>query len=117
MGGAPWFSVDAMNSNEVGRMIRECINESREGIPQPLSFDSIFSPILELAGLKSYGTFAKSARCVQVRAADDCNVVFTPTRNEGADGGFSPLPLKYQASIDSGAELGRVALQALNESE
>lgn len=113
----PWFAVDQINPDDVGRLIKQCLIESREGVSHPESSDSIFNPILEMAGIKSWNTFSKLARCVGVETIDDQVVLFESTLNEGVGGGYSPLSFKYKASMHSERDLGHKALEALKESK
>ena len=114
---APVLAADKGNAGEVGRAILECLAASREGVPHPTSFTNLFDPVLDLAGVKSFGTFVKSAKCVEVETSDDSTVILIPTRNEGVDDGFAPLPNKTKAALDSDEALGSAAVAVLAMSE
>jgi len=47
-------------------------------------------PIPKLAGVKSWNTFVKNARCVNVKVAGG-KVLFTPSRNKGPKQYFEPI--------------------------
>lgn len=114
---APVLTADKANVGEIGRAIRECLAASEEGVPHPNSFANLFDPVLDLAGVKSFGTFVKSAKCVEVETFEDAIVTLLPTRNEGVDEGFVPLISKTEALFDSDEALGSAAVAALARSE
>lgn len=114
---APVLAVDKEDAGEVGRSIKECLAASGEGVPHPRSFTNLFDPVLDLAGVKSFGTFVKSAKCVGVEMSDGASVMLVPTRNEGFQGGFTPLPNRTEAALGSDEVLGRAALAALAMAE
>ena len=110
---APVLAVDKEDAGEIGRAIRECLAASREGISHPKSFANLFNPVLDLAGVKSFSTFVRSAKCVEIETMDDAVVAFIPTQNEGANDGFAPLPNKTEAILGSDEALGSAAVAAL----
>ncbi|MDH2240278.1 hypothetical protein N5K27_28695 [Pigmentiphaga sp. GD03639] len=114
---APVLAVDKENTGEVGRALRECLAASREGVSHPKSFTDLFHPVLELAGVKSFSTFVKSAKCIEVETSDDVTVTLIPTRNDGVDDGFAPLPYKTEATLSSDEALGSVVSAALAMAE
>jgi hypothetical protein len=114
---APALTADKANASELGRAIRECLAASREGVPHPSSFANLFDPVLGLAGVSSFGTFVKSAKCVEVETSDDVTATLIPTRNEGVYDGFTPLPNKTAAALDSDEVLGSAAISALAMSD
>ncbi|MPS29540.1 MAG: hypothetical protein E2576_09540 [Alcaligenaceae bacterium] len=103
---APILAVDKKNPEEVGRALSECLAASREGVSHPKSFTSLFNPVLDLADVKSLSTFVKSAKCIEVETRDDMAVTLIPTRNEGVDEGFAPLPDKTETTLGSDEALG-----------
>jgi hypothetical protein len=113
----PVLVVAKEQVGEVGRAIRECLAASRDGILHPTSFTNLFDPVIALAGVKSYGTFAKWAKCVEVETTGDAAVTLIPTRNEGVRGGFSPLRDKTVATLSSDEALGSAAVLAIAASE
>jgi hypothetical protein len=114
---APTLTADKANFGEVGRVIRECLAASREGVPHPSSFANLFDPVLALADVSSFGTFVKSAKCVEIETNDGVTAALIPTRNEGVDDGFSPLPGKTEAPLDSDEALGAATITVLAMSE
>lgn len=111
------LAVDKEDVGEIGRSIRECLAVSREGVPHPKSFTNLFDPVLDLAGVKSFGTFVKSVKCVEVEMSDDGGVTLIPTRNEGVDDGFAPLPNKTEATFGADEALGSTVVAVLAMAE
>lgn len=113
----PVLVVEKNNLNHVGRAVKQCLMESRDGVPHPKVFTGSFEPVLTLAGVKSYSTFVKSAKCMLIKMSGSEIVTFVPTRNEGARGGFSHLPNTIEANLVSDESLGAEAIAALSYSE
>lgn len=114
---APVVTARKENVGEIGRSIRACLAASREDVPHPKSFTNLFDPMLTLAGVKSFSTFVKSAKCVEVETVNDETVMLIPTRNEGAEDGFTPLSNKTKTADGSDDDLGSAAVAALAMSE
>ena len=93
------FVIDGDDLGELGQAVQKCLAASREGVPHPDRFTDLFNPILSLAGVKSFGVFMKSAKCVEVEL-DAAIVTLIPTRNAGVENGFSPL-LDKAKTLDS----------------
>ena len=89
----PVFMVDDINIDKVGELLLEVLESSSENVPHPKSWANLFDPILRLAKLKSWGTFVKSAKCVEVEF-DGQQVDFIPTKNMGEFEGFNPIKEK-----------------------
>ena len=113
----PVLAVVKHDTAGVGRAIRECLSASREGVPHPKVFTDLFTPVLNLAGVKSIGTFGKLAKCVEAEMDDGARVTLTPTRNGGSREGFVPLPDKALVALNSDEALGTAAVAALVGSE
>lgn len=97
----------------LGRSVKECLAASHECIPHPASFKNLFDPVLALAGVKSFRTFIKSAKCVEVEASDSAILILIPTRNEGAENGFVHLPDRTEATLSSDEALGSAVVATL----
>lgn len=110
---APVLEVQERDPADLGKAIRECLEASGEGVPHPKSFTNLFDPVLALAGVRSFNTFVKSAKCVEVEM-DDGVVTLIPTRNEGVEEGFVPLANRTQVELGSDEQLGTAALSALS---
>lgn len=113
----PVFSVDASDISRLGTNIYEALNSSREGIVHPTSWKGIFDPVLQLAGVKTWGTFAKSAKCVEIELEPN-SASFVPTKNRGADGGFERMDsMQMHIKIIDSAHLGAALLSAFEVAE
>jgi hypothetical protein len=108
----PVLMVEAENPRRLGESLRECLAASSEGMSHPKSFGGLFDPVLSLAGVKSFNTFVKAAKCVEVEL-DDQTAILIPTRNEGSEDGFVPLPEKSQIANNENEALGSAAISAL----
>jgi len=86
----PVLVVDATDVEALGRQVAQALAASKEGVPHPVSWKGIFDPVLELAGVKSWATFVKSARCVGIEGVLE-GVSFISTENLGASGGFNDI--------------------------
>jgi hypothetical protein len=114
----PFLAASKEHVGEVGRAVRACLAGSSNGVPHPKSFaTNLFEPVLNLAGVKSWGTFVKSAKCVEIETTNDTVATLIPTRNEGAKEGFFPLAAKTEATLDSDEALGTAVFAALEASE
>jgi hypothetical protein len=109
---APVLAADRGDARELGQSLRECLAVSSEGVPQPKSFTNLFDPVLNLADVRSSNTFVKSAKCVEVELEGE-TAALIPTRNEGAEDGFAPLPEKAQVAGSEGESWGSAAVAAL----
>jgi hypothetical protein len=58
------------SADELGAMVRAALAGSRSGIPLPQLGPSLFAPMLQLAGVKTWNTFAKSAHCAELEELD-----------------------------------------------
>lgn len=74
---------------ELGAAVRRMLDASRSGVPAPdlRGGPSPFAPVLAALGLRSFATYAKGTRHVDVEQDGD-EVLVTPTRNGGAREGF-----------------------------
>lgn len=73
-----------------GEAILEAINASQDGVPHPTSWNGLINPLLELAGVRTWATFMKSAVCVGIEF-DDGRLKLIPNRNLGPKDGFEPV--------------------------
>ena len=90
-----------------GKFLKEVLGASVEEIAHPTSWGNLFEPILKLANVKSWATFAKSADCCHAELEGN-KLCFIPQRNLGPKEGYEPireltLLVSYNASLE---ELG-----------
>ena len=97
----------------LGQALQAALKRSREGIPHPTDFRAVTEPLLRVAGVKSWNTFAKSALCVEVEEPQPDVVELIPTENKGAEDGFIPRGDKTRVCGVGNAELGKAIRAAL----
>jgi hypothetical protein len=113
----PVFAVDASDISQLGVNIYEALNSSKEGVVHPTHWKGIFDPVLQLAGVKTWGTFAKTAKCVEIELETN-SVSMVPTKNHGADGGFEQIDSKrVHAKTINPIDLGSTLLSAFEVAE
>lgn len=86
--------LDAMDPQGLNGAVRSALARSTEGIRAPKDWSRHVNRVVEAAGLKRYGAFAKGTAHVSVRQADGAMRV-TPYRNGGSKEGY--LGLEDQA--------------------
>lgn len=102
---------------DVGEAVLASLARSRS-VPHPTSWEGLNDdPMLREANVKTWSAFSRSASVVEVRL--DAEFVLTPTRNEGARGGFAHLNEKalHLPATASAEELGRAVEQAFTRCE
>ncbi|MGO9118083.1 MAG: contact-dependent growth inhibition system immunity protein [Desulfomonilaceae bacterium] len=101
-----------------GNCLREVLRHSQEGVPHPTNWDHFDSPLLDLAGVKSWSKFAKSTLCCSVHLEGD-QLELVPSKNLGAKGGYVQIQDRKMAiSFDtSDEELGLFLEKAFDASE
>ncbi len=114
----PALVADATDVKLVGQQVAQAIQASKQGVPHPTSWKGLFDPVLSLAGVKSWSTFAKSARCVGLEWETDC-VSIVSTENLGADGGFNDTERNNlpAAVLSDPQALGSALLAAFEKSK
>ena len=95
----PVVVVEKGNLGDIGRLILDSLNASQDNVPHPKSWTNIFDPVLQLAGIKSWNAFAKSAKCVEIES-DGERIFVIPTKNKGADDGFDPIKEKIRSCAE-----------------
>ena len=101
---------------ELGAAIRNCLASSRQNVPHPTDFSRMLDPVLKLAGVRSFETFVKSAKCVEVEMAET-TISLRPMRNLGSKEGFEAMSQVHELVLAKDEELGRAAKSAIEESE
>lgn len=112
----PVAGVAGDDADAVGAAAHASLAGSREGVAHPTAWGALFDPVLALAGVKTFATFIKGAKCVEIEADDDI-IRLIPTRNEGIDEGFNPLHDRTQTIAGDDPALGAAVLAALDAAE
>ncbi len=110
---SPPFLSSGEIPGELGACVSQTLNGSMEGVPHPTEWGKLFSPVLELAGVKTWPTFVKGALLVGIEMEGDA-ITLTPHCNEGPKEGFDPLEsqaVTLAASATPG-EIGEALLKA-----
>lgn len=111
------YAADISDVGQIGALIDQALEVSKIDVPHPTSWKGLFDPVLKLAGVKSWSTFVKSARCVEVELDED-GIWLVPTRNLGAEGGFDRIERHACPATRSDAvALGQALVQALEMAE
>jgi hypothetical protein len=69
----------------VGAAVRARLAESQNGVPHPKIWKGLFDPVLEAAGVKSWGVFVRGASSVSIHETSE-GLSVQPMRNQGTDG-------------------------------
>jgi len=112
----PVLVWDRSDSGSLGEMIFDVLDGSQENVPHPKQWKGGFDPVMQLAGVKSWSSFARSAKCVGIEFATN-RVSFVPTKNLGARDGFEPIEAKRRTSSPVKDDVGAALLRAFDESE
>ena len=98
----------------LGNAILEALEASAIEVPHPTSWGNIFSPVLDLAKVKSWTTFVKGASLVGVEA-NGPTIILTPHCNQGSEDGFDPLEnQRTQLPIEANSrDVGQAALNVV----
>ncbi|MEU5722779.1 hypothetical protein ABZ783_13250 [Micromonospora sp. NPDC047738] len=109
---------ESVDARDLGAAVRRMLAASRTGLPSPdlRGGPSPFAPVLDALGLRSWTSYAKGTRHVDVEQDADA-VLVSPTRNGGAREGFVGLAEHAVRLTDPGdAELGAALRAALDRS-
>lgn len=117
----PRLRLDAtVSDTDLGAAVQSALAQSGKTIPPP---DWKVAPLpgkrtAEVAGLKSWASFARGARLAQVES-DDNRIIFRPTMNKGANSGFEPHPadLALTEQSPSYSDIGATIRRAFQRCE
>jgi hypothetical protein len=105
---------------ELGKAVRKALDSSRANVPHPkqTEWGNVTAPLLKAAGVKSWSTFGKTAKCSHIEM--DKQLVFIPTKNFGGrSGGFRVIEGKsFELATDAKPEqIGESVKKAMSFSE
>jgi len=100
-----------LGDEELARLVLTALAESELRVPTPSIATNPLSPVLRLAGVKSFAEFMRGARAVRVVVVDD-EIEITPMRNGGARGGFEFLEDKSIRTSSDAVSLSRALSRA-----
>lgn len=88
IGSEPYVRLPVdCTDGQLGATLLSALESSKTGVPHPTEWKGLLEPLLQAAGVKSWGAFAKNAVCVLVSEEAD-NIELVPTVNLGAREGF-----------------------------
>ena len=108
--------VEAGDESGIQRAVVEALASSRNGVPTPAPDADLISSLLSKAGVSSWSTFSKIAKCVDVHLADG-RLQVTPYRNMGGSDGFDPMTDKAVELPEGSPDLGKAVLAAFEVAE
>jgi hypothetical protein len=111
IGCGPIVTIGANDLRGSGKSLLEVLEKSKEGVAHPTQWAGFDEPLLRAAGVKSWPTFSRSAKHVDIQWAGN-RIQFVPTRNAGPRGGFLFLADKRLDSAPVEAELGEALVAA-----
>jgi hypothetical protein len=104
--------------DELGEAVLAALAASRSEVAHPTDWKGVLKPLVKVAGLKSWSSLARVARCVGVEASSE-GIAFVPSENLGPREGFAPrTDLALLVSRAAGAAaLGRALSEAIEQSK
>ena len=112
----PVMTCDPEDISALGQYILDALKRSKQGVRDPGRRKDLTAPLLQLAGVKSYNTFARLAKNVGIRQEGD-RILFIPTRNGGPGTGFVPVDKKSRETHADVEGLGKMLLVAFEDCE
>jgi hypothetical protein len=117
--GTPVRFSSTSSAMELGQAVVEALARSKQGVETPPRDAKLSQPLLDLVGVRDYAAYMKGTRSIDVDAAetpDGQQMKITPTRNEGARGGFTPIAGKAVTIIfASPGQLGEAIVRAFED--
>ena len=77
------------SSSELGEGMLAVLAASRSDVEHPTDWKGLLKPLLKVAGLRSWRSLARVARCVSVEASSE-GITFVPSENLGPREGHAP---------------------------
>ncbi|MBP2159713.1 MULTISPECIES: hypothetical protein [Asticcacaulis] len=108
--------VGSSDEGDVQRAVVEALARSQNRIPTPARDADLVGSLLSAAGVSSWSTFSKLAKCVDVHLKDG-RLEITPYRNMGGSDGFEPMTDKAVELSEGSPDLGKTVLAALELAE
>lgn len=108
----------SVNAFELGSEALRALRESGPAAhPYPTDLNAVFDPMLELAGVKTWGKFAKGAVCIRLQL-DDGGITCLPMHNDGRGNFLAVGGRTIVIAVDAGPlQVGEAILRALGSTE
>jgi hypothetical protein len=113
----PVSRCDAANSDCVGRAVIDALAASESGVPHPSleEMSRLFNPVLRVAEVSTWRTFAARAKCVQI-SSDGVRAILRPMTNRGKDG-FEPKETQPQVAELAVLDIANALLCAFQDAD
>jgi hypothetical protein len=112
----PLLACGSKDTSALGQCILDALKGSKQGVRHPGRRKDLIAHLLQLAGVKSYNTFARLAKNVSIEQEKD-RILFIPTRNGGPGTGFVPVDKKSRETHADVEDLGKMLLVAFEDCE
>lgn len=90
-----WVAVDGVQAMDesiapdiLGDAVRAALDASTVDVPTPSRDTDLTAPLLQAAGVRTFGQFMRGAKMVWVRRSSHTRLEITPMVNAGPRGGF-----------------------------
>jgi hypothetical protein len=104
------------SDQDVGGKLLAVLSNSAEGIPHPATWKGLTDPLLQAAGVRSFDSFTKFTRCLDITCDEDA-VVLIPTKNGGPRDAFLHLNDKAITCSPSESDLASAVRTAFQNCE
>jgi len=113
----PIYKVSKESQEELGRAVLTSLQASLDNVPHPTDFKALIAPLLDIAQVKSWNIFAKTALCLGVEKSN-ASITLIPTKNAGKAGGYIPIQDKRKIlQYSTPDELGAAVLLSIEQCE
>lgn len=108
--------VNSNDEAEVQSAVVGALSRSQNSVPTPTRDADLVGSLLSAAGVSSWSTFFRLAKCADVHLRDG-RLEITPYRNMGGSDGFDPMIDKAVELPEGSPDLGKAVLAALEIAE
>jgi hypothetical protein len=98
---APYLSITSDDVEAKKEAVESVLSASKTDVPHPKEWAGVFEPMLKAANVKSWSTFQKNAKCIEL-SSDGVKLRLVPNVNLGSKEGF-------KAKEDEAVEVAHLA--------
>ena len=106
--------IDADDMEAIAKATRIALEDSRHGLPTPLPGEDLTGSLLEAANLKSWRTFVRRAKLVDVCSSDGLATI-TPFKRVTAHGHYEPYAEGSRTCRVESADFGAAIMAAFDD--